>query len=237
MTGHCKGPYLICSCACLYGYLLFFCALSQWGMSRAERKAESVSHMQSDQGLYITLELFHSIRWLFKAHGRPIMVSAVRGLFLPSLDDLGCPIYAVDVIFFPDGTAHMLIDMSVNVRKRTFWYVRPTKTEISLRIRAVWSQSSLSAWKNFASLTIQTTPSEDSDQTANAQADQNLRWAHMSEGTFSDVVAHLSLGILNSCWKGNLVHLGRIVKKLAIKGIYFVGGSGWSNCMYMQIKA
>ena len=43
-----------------------------------------------------------------------------------------------------------------NVRKRTFtsWHMRPTKTQISLRIRAVWSESSLSAWRNFASLAI-----------------------------------------------------------------------------------
>ena len=34
-------------------------------------------------------------------------------------------------------------------------------------------------------------PSEDSDQTANAQSDQNLLCAHMSEGTFSDVAAQL----------------------------------------------
>ena len=32
---------------------------------------------------------------------------------------------------------------------------------------------------------------EDSDQTANEQADLNLRWAHMSEGTFSDIWAHI----------------------------------------------
>ena len=38
------------------------------------------------------------------------------------------------------------------VNVRTFGYVRPTKTQISLRIRAVWSESSLPAWRNFASL-------------------------------------------------------------------------------------
>ena len=36
--------------------------------------------------------------------------------------------------------------MSRNVRKRTFWHVLPTKIQISLRIRAVWSESSLSAF-------------------------------------------------------------------------------------------
>ena len=33
--------------------------------------------------------------------------------------------------------------MSRNVRKRTFEHVRPAKIQISLRIRAVWSESSL----------------------------------------------------------------------------------------------
>ena len=50
--------------------------------------------------------------------------------------------------------------------KRAFWHVRRTKTQISLRIRTVRSESSLSAWRNLASLAIQNAPSEDSDQTA-----------------------------------------------------------------------
>ena len=37
---------------------------------------------------------------------------------------------------------------------------------ISLRISAVWSESSLSAWKNFASLAFKIEPSADSHQTA-----------------------------------------------------------------------
>ena len=52
-----------------------------------------------------------------------------------------------------------------NVRKHTFRHVRPTKTQISLRIRAVWSESSLAAWRNFASLSVPYTPSEDSYMT------------------------------------------------------------------------
>ena len=56
--------------------------------------------------------------------------------------------------------------MSRNVQKRTPGQVRPTKTQISLRIRAVRSEFSFSAWRNFASLAIQNAPSEDSDQIA-----------------------------------------------------------------------
>ena len=39
------------------------------------------------------------------------------------------------------------------------------KTQTGLRIRAVWSESSLSAWRNVASLAIKNAPSENSDQT------------------------------------------------------------------------
>ena len=54
--------------------------------------------------------------------------------------------------------------MSQNVRKRTFW-CGPMKTQISLCIQVVWSESSLSAWRHFASLAIQNAHSKDSDQT------------------------------------------------------------------------
>ena len=53
----------------------------------------------------------------------------------------------------------------------------------------VWSDSSFSARINIAPLASQNAPSEDSDQSANAQTDLNLRWVH-SESTFSDVAAH-----------------------------------------------
>ena len=56
--------------------------------------------------------------------------------------------------------------LSRNGRKRTFWYVRPTKTQISLHSRAVWSEYSLSTWRNLVSLAIRNALSEDSDQTA-----------------------------------------------------------------------
>ena len=51
--------------------------------------------------------------------------------------------------------------------------VRPAKTRISLGIRPVWSESSLSAWRKLGSLTIHWAHSEDSDQTG-----LSLRWVH-----------------------------------------------------------
>ena len=38
------------------------------------------------------------------------------------------------------------ISLSRNVRKRTFEHVRPAKIQIRLRIRTVWSESSLGAF-------------------------------------------------------------------------------------------
>ena len=49
--------------------------------------------------------------------------------------------------------------------KPTKWHVRPAKTQISLGIRPVWSESSLSAWRNLGSLATYWAHSEDSDQT------------------------------------------------------------------------
>ena len=43
--------------------------------------------------------------------------------------------------------------------------MRPAKTQISLGIRPVWSESSLSAWRNLGSLATHWAHSEDSDQT------------------------------------------------------------------------
>ena len=43
--------------------------------------------------------------------------------------------------------------------------VRPAKTQISLGIRSVWSESSLSAWRKLGSFATHWAHSEDSDQT------------------------------------------------------------------------
>ena len=54
--------------------------------------------------------------------------------------------------------------MSRLMTKPTKWYVRPAKTLISLGTHPVWSESSLSAWRNLGSLATHWAPSEDSDQ-------------------------------------------------------------------------
>ena len=50
------------------------------------------------------------------------------------------------------------------LRRLTRLHVRPAKTQISLRIRAVWSESSLSAWGRFGSLSTHNVSCEDFDQ-------------------------------------------------------------------------
>ena len=56
--------------------------------------------------------------------------------------------------------------MNRNVGKRTFVYVRPAKSQISLRIRAVWSESSLGAFWIAKDARFLHADNEDSDQTA-----------------------------------------------------------------------
>ena len=55
--------------------------------------------------------------------------------------------------------------MSRIVTKPTKWHVRPAKTRISLGIRPVWSESSLSAWRQLGSLATHWAHSKHSDQT------------------------------------------------------------------------
>ena len=80
-----------------------------------------------------------------------------------------------------------------NVRKRTFCNERQTKTQISLSIRAVWPESSLSVWKKKQLCILgylKCAQWRFWSACANAQADLNLRWAHISEDAFSEVPAH-----------------------------------------------
>ena len=56
-------------------------------------------------------------------------------------------------------------NLSRLMTKPTKWHVRLAKTQISLGIRPVWSESSLSAWRKLGSLATHWVDSEDSDQT------------------------------------------------------------------------
>ena len=71
-------------------------------------------------------------------------------------------------LVWPPYLVHIytLYNFSCNVTNCTIWHVRPKKTQITIGIRAVWSESLLFAGRNAASLGIQNASSEDSDQTA-----------------------------------------------------------------------
>ena len=61
---------------------------------------------------------------------------------------------------------YYIIDMNHNIRKCTFGHVRPAKIQISLHIRAGWSESSLDAlWVSKGAMFLHA-DNEDSDQTA-----------------------------------------------------------------------
>ena len=73
--------------------------------------------------------------------------------------------------------------MSRNVRKRMFWNIHPAESQISLRIRAVWSESSLGAFRIDENAKTLHADNEDSVL--------SLRWAHTSKAKFSHVAAHI----------------------------------------------
>ena len=107
---------------------------------------------------------------------------------------------------------------SRNVRKRTFGHVCPAKIHISLRIRTVWSESSLGAlcwqWRLWSDC-------------ADAQADWRLRWVPVL--TFRLV-----------CWcPRSLIGISVVCKKrLCILGYpKGVQRRFWSDCANASAKA
>ena len=81
--------------------------------------------------------------------------------------------------------------MSHRMTKPTKWPLRPAKTQISLCIRPIWSESSLSAWTNTGSPATHWAHYEDWSDWADAQADLSLRWAQGPFCWFCHEVAHI----------------------------------------------
>ena len=69
-------------------------------------------------------------------------------------------------------------EMSCHMTKPKKWHVRPAKTQISLGIRPVWSESSLFTWRNTGPLTTYWAHSEDWSDWVDAQVDQSLLGTH-----------------------------------------------------------
>ena len=66
---------------------------------------------------------------------------------------------------------HEKEEMSRLTTKPTKWYVRPAKTQISLSIRPVWSESSLCAQWVAKDPSVLHADSKDSDQTGQMHSD------------------------------------------------------------------
>ena len=70
--------------------------------------------------------------------------------------------------------------LSHSMTKQTKWHERPAKTQISLGIRPVWSESSLCAQWAAKDPRFLHADSKDWSDWADAQANLRLRWAHVS---------------------------------------------------------
>ena len=81
-------------------------------------------------------------------------------------------------------------NLSRSTTKSRKWPVRPAKTQISLGIRPVWSEPSLSAWRNLGSLNTHWAQSEGSDQTGRMPRLIWVRWAHRPYCWFCHAAAH-----------------------------------------------
>ena len=84
--------------------------------------------------------------------------------------------------------------------------VRSAKTQISLGIRPVWSETSLSAWRNLWSLSIQWAHSEDSDDSDQSGRMSRLIW----------VFAGRILIVLVLSRRGSYYHYFRMVYSPAV---------------------
>ena len=69
--------------------------------------------------------------------------------------------------------------------------MRLAKTQISLGICPVWSESSLFAWRNLGSSATHWAHSEDWSDSADDKADPRLRWAHRSFFRFCHTMAQI----------------------------------------------
>ena len=85
--------------------------------------------------------------------------------------------------------------------KPTKWHVCPAKTQISLGIRPVWSESALCAQWVAKDPSFLHADSTDADQTGwmDDQGDLSLRWVHRSFCWFCHEVAHIILIQVDFC--------------------------------------
>ena len=125
--------------------------------------------------------------------------------------------HTVDLLIFFSATHDRYEDINEPKRPETsFGCMRPAKTQISLRIRAVWLESALSAWRNIASLATQYAHREDSDQTVRMR---RLIW--IFAGRTCPKVRSLTLRFNYYPWTKNWVSSEYHIPKNNMKGNYF----------------
>ena len=102
--------------------------------------------------------------------------------------------------------------------KPTKWHMRPAKTQISLGIRPVWSESSLSAWRKPGPLATLWSHSRLWSDWADSQADLSLGWAHMPFCWFCHEAAHYcynlrhsEIGFISRIYRNDLKYSNRQV--------------------------
>ena len=91
--------------------------------------------------------------------------------------------------FYRDVFQHYLGKHELSHDKTNNLHVRPEKTQVSLGIRPVWSESSLSTWRKLGALSTHWAHSELWSDWADAQADLSLRRVHRSYCWFCCVAA------------------------------------------------
>ena len=82
--------------------------------------------------------------------------------------------------------------LSFNVRKRSFGHVRPAKIQISLHIRAAWSESSLSAFWTA-------TDAKCLHACEFTRSDQHLRWAHFEHPRLQSFFVQTRKALIRLC--------------------------------------
>ena len=121
------------------------------------------------------------LRWAHMSEGKFSDVAVSLDLISSYVNV--CPTY---VHIRPNKTSWSIQDHVIHVYNMSRDTAFPTrllrrlaKTQISVRIRAVWSESSMSTWRRFGSLTSHYMSCEDSDQTAEMRRLLRLRCAHI----------------------------------------------------------
>ena len=118
------------------------------------------------------------IFWRWKLYWPLLLICHV--VFNPLSAKISCYILSYSNHFnFTGNTNHFQNSHMIRLMtEQTKSQVRPAKTQLSLGIRPVWPEASLSAWRKLGSLPTQWAHSEDWSDWADAQANLSLRWAH-----------------------------------------------------------